>query len=531
MWRRRLTLSAAGWAREFSRRIGGFKPRDSVATGGVKAAGIGLGQPPLHGFASKADTSLGTNGSCALFCLSLAWRKIYLATARRSISEDSTSSPGLLLPTLLAAFAASIIGTTAAAENVNTAGDTQKELVDGEGELKLEHNFGPGHSMYIPQDHLRLVKRLNEGSFGQVWLGELDDGTDVEEVAVKVLSKEYLNGGSLTDLLKVEAEVFQRVSSRCHHVCRLYGVSVRGEELCLVMKLYKKSLSDLLQEEGGRLRLSEIQKYGVQICKGLVELHEQGVIMQDLKPANVLIDDLDNAVLADFGMASVVDRKKGARVVTAAKGTPSYMAPEAWDPRQTGGVSTKTDIWSLGCTIIELFEGLPPFYHLPFENIAGRVRDRMEAPAIPKGLPPSLAQALERCFAYSSEDRPEAREMLQVFLSEWEAMEERECPPVRQPVMVQGSYYVPETFDEQAAMIQGSYYMASTPEESRTVYIQGSYYVPIPSTDSPPMIQGSLYVPPGDGVMNRVPSLNQLNEKNQEMCRAVSRFAQMVEVV
>lgn len=169
--------------------------------------------------------------------------------------------------------------------------------------------------------------------------------------------------------------------------------------------------------------MSEIKKYVAQVCKGLVELHDQGVIMQDLKPTNVLIDDLDHAVLADFGMASFVDRNKGSRVVTPAKGTPSYMAPEAWDPSSAGGMSTKTDIWSLGCMIIELLTGTPPWQGMEITAISNKVKDDREVPTIPSGIPASLDQLLQRCFSYDERLRPEAREILEVFMEEWTVME------------------------------------------------------------------------------------------------------------
>lgn len=260
------------------------------------------------------------------------------------------------------------------------------------------------------------------------------------------------------------------------------------------MKLYKKSLSQLINENGGRLPLSEIKKYGIQICKGLVELHDQGVIMQDLKPGNVLIDDLDNAVLADFGMASFVDRVEGSRVVTAAKGTPSYMSPEAWDPHSNGGMSTKSDIWSLGCMIIELFTGNPPWHGMELSAISGKVKDRMEIPTIPGGLPASLDRALRKCFTYDGNRRPEARELLEIFMEEWKISEYQQSDSMQMSV---GKEEKSSTLPFHPPIEQASYYS----------------FMPLPVSDEQQMRLKSLY------------------EVDKELFHAVDRLSHLMEAV
>eukprot|EP00803_Ostreobium_quekettii_P010527 evm.model.scf_244.7 EVM.evm.TU.scf_244.7 scf_244:54650-59374(-) len=475
--------------------------------------------------AQAASLSRSPNGM--LFCMTLAWRKVYSTAAKRSFSEDGGASPSYLFPTIFATLAASLLGTmgTASAESKKMTSEEEVMAVLADMDLsKNQKKFGPGNSMYIAPDNLRLVKKLNEGTFGQIWLGELRDGTHVEEVAVKLLSEEFLARECLADLLKAEALIFHRVSTRCHHVCRLYGVACKGDQVCLVMKLYKKSLHDLLRESQGHMPLADIQKYGEQVCKGLAELHEQGVIMQDLKPANVLIDDLDHAVLADFGMASFVERENGASVVTAAKGTPSYMAPEAWDPRHMGGMSTKTDMWSLACVIIELYTGMPPWHGLEVQAIAGKVKDEHRVPRVPRGLPAPLASALQKCLSFDPEERPQAREVLEVFLSTWDVPHEYEDEDRRYANAAQG-------FTGPPMMIQGSYWVPDpSAAQQWPIMIQGSLYVPPSEEEDPPMIQGSLYVPSGT-LLKRSPSLKQLQESDKDLCKAVSRFAQIVEAV
>ena len=269
------------------------------------------------------------------------------------------------------------------------------------------------------------------------------------------MSEDTLDNEALAELIRTEAEVFQRVSVRCHHVCRFYGVSIKCGKLCLIMKHYRRSLWQMMRERGGGLSLADVKKYGTQICKGLAELHEQGIILQDLKPANVLVDDLDNAVLTDFGLASVID-KEGGSVITPSKGTPSYMAPEAWDPKAMGGMSTGTDIWGFACTIIELLTGTAPWSGVEADEICTRVKDQKRRPPLPTGLPKTLRTALEKCFAYHSCSRPNAKDLLQVFLSEWEASDQHHfqlppAPDMETPKMIpaeQSSLYSFDLYPE-----------------------------------------------------------------------------------
>jgi len=466
-------------------------------------------------FSQAQSTTLARGQSGMLFCASLAWRNVWSTAARRSFSEDRGTSPFHAVPMFFTTLAASLLGTIgianaeASGEKKRTAEDEVRAVLADLDLTSDRKKFAPGNSIYIASDSLHLVRKMKEGTFGQIWLGELRDGNHTEEVAVKLLSEDFLARRYLAEMLKAEATIFQRVSTRCHHVCRLYGVTFKANRVCLVMKLYKKSLHGLLAERRGHMAVSDIQKYGVQVCKGLVELHEQGVIMQDLKPANVLIDDLDHVVLADFGMASFVDQESGASVVTPAKGTPSYMAPEAWDPGTMGGMSTKTDIWSLGCIIIELYTGLPPWHGLEVQEIAGKVKDEGQIPRIPRGLPPPLASVLRQCLSFNPDERPQAREVLEVFTSVWEAPQEYEDEDQRYAEPGQGLW--------QPMTIQGSYWVPDTSAERATVTIQGSLYVPPGNSEGAPMDMSQ--------------SLRERRDRDKDLCRAASRYAQIVEIV
>ncbi|KAL0018293.1 hypothetical protein WJX79_010867 [Trebouxia sp. C0005] len=122
------------------------------------------------------------------------------------------------------------------------------------------------------------------------------------------------------------------------------------------MKLYPQSLAAQLKAApGNKLEVGVLLRCAMDICSGLQEVHAMGIIMRDLKPANVLVAENGTAVLADFGLArAVINRLSGTK--TQGAGTAAYMSPEMFDP-DLGDTTAKADIWALGCTIVEMGTG------------------------------------------------------------------------------------------------------------------------------------------------------------------------------
>lgn len=140
----------------------------------------------------------------------------------------------------------------------------------------------------------------------------------------------------------------------------------------------------------GKFPENLVALYMSQVLHGLLYLHEQGVIHRDIKGANILTTKEGLVKLADFGVATKASGLDQSSVV----GTPYWMAPEVIE---LSGATTSSDIWSLGCTVIELIEGKPPYHKLqPMQALFRIVND--EHPPIPGSassvrLRPSTEQA------------------------------------------------------------------------------------------------------------------------------------------
>ena len=128
--------------------------------------------------------------------------------------------------------------------------------------------------------------------------------------------------------------------------------------------------------------------YMTQVLHGLQYLHDQGVIHRDIKGANILTTKDGKVKLADFGVSTstLAGADKEAQVV----GTPYWMAPEII---QLSGATSASDIWSLGCTVIELLEGKPPYHKLaPMPALFAIVND--DHPPLPEGVSPVCSTQL-----------------------------------------------------------------------------------------------------------------------------------------
>jgi serine/threonine-protein kinase len=131
-----------------------------------------------------------------------------------------------------------------------------------------------------------------------------------------------------------------------------------------------------------------------QLCAGLAAAHETGVLHRDLKPANVMIDGRGRARITDFGLAALAEDIAGDDVRS---GTPAYMAPEQIEGRE---VTVRSDLYSLGLVLYELFTGKPAFHAASLEE-----RRRLQTQTTPsspstlvEGFDPAVERIILRCL-------------------------------------------------------------------------------------------------------------------------------------
>jgi serine/threonine protein kinase len=116
-----------------------------------------------------------------------------------------------------------------------------------------------------------------------------------------------------------------------------------------------KSLQELIKE--GKLRVAEAIDLTMQICEGLSEAHNTGVVHRDIKPGNIIIDRKNKARLLDFGLATVTGEKKLTKTGSTL-GTVGYMSPEQVKGE---GADHRSDLFSVGVLLYEMITGRLPF--------------------------------------------------------------------------------------------------------------------------------------------------------------------------
>jgi hypothetical protein len=212
-----------------------------------------------------------------------------------------------------------------------------------------------------------------------------------EDVALKVLRPEFARTREAARRFQSEIKLARKVSDK--HVCRIfeYGEDVGFRYICMEL-VDGVNLKQRVQEQGP-LAPAEAYDAAIQIADGLSAIHEAGVIHRDLKTPNIMRDRRGVVRLMDFGIARELE-SSGLTVAGQVMGTPEYMSPE-----QALGhkLDFRTDIYSLGIVVYELFTG-----HVPFRGdspVATVLKQVEEAPALEGHVPDALIPVLSKALA------------------------------------------------------------------------------------------------------------------------------------
>src|SRR5579871_3593260 len=196
-----------------------------------------------------------------------------------------------------------------------------------------------------------LRDQIGTGGFGAVYRAY--QPAVAREVAIKVILPKFANQPDFIRRFEVEAQTIARLESP--HIVPLYDFWREPEGAYLVMRWLRGSLAQSLKN--GPWSAQATARLLDQVASALTVAHRAGVIHRDLKPDNILLDEDDNAYLADFGIAKDT-ALTGLSQEGLAIGSPAYMTPE-----QIKGeaVSPQTDIYSLGLVVYEMLVNQKPF--------------------------------------------------------------------------------------------------------------------------------------------------------------------------
>uniref|UniRef100_A0A803L087 mitogen-activated protein kinase kinase kinase n=1 Tax=Chenopodium quinoa TaxID=63459 RepID=A0A803L087_CHEQI len=186
----------------------------------------------------------------------------------------------------------------------------------------------------------------------------------------------------------------------------IYQLEQADSKLYIFLELVTQgSLAKLYQQY--RLRDSHVSNYTRQILLGLKYLHDKNVVHRDIKSGNILVASNGTVKLADFGLAKATRLND----LKSCKGTAFWMAPEVVN-HENKGYGLPADIWSLGCTVLEMLTGHVPYYPLEFAQAIYRI-GKGAAPPIPDTLSKDGRDFIQQCLRVNPNDRPTAAELLE----------------------------------------------------------------------------------------------------------------------
>jgi DNA helicase-2/ATP-dependent DNA helicase PcrA len=245
-----------------------------------------------------------------------------------------------------------------------------------------------------------ILDWLGGGRFGDVFLAR--DTILEKNFALKVsrMRKEEIT------MLKDEARLLASLNHP--HIVRFYNIDFIDNKFIMVMEYVEgKTVRDIITDQG--INVLDVVAIADHVLDALDYAHGIGVLHRDLKPENILITETGSrptVKITDFGLARFI---KTGSISASTAGTPVYMAPEAW----SGVMTEKSDIWSIGIILYELFTGVPPYIDDSLDGLRKKIeKSKLLIPTVLRpDIPDYIEDALLSCLSVNPRARPTAHEL------------------------------------------------------------------------------------------------------------------------
>lgn len=247
----------------------------------------------------------------------------------------------------------------------------------------------------------RVVKELGRGGFGTVF--KVEDKMVQEEIALKFINPQLVQDENIIARFIHEVRYARKITHQ--NVIRIHDFLTFGRLHAISMEYFashplaRRILRGLHQNQALGL------KFVRAIARGVYVAHQADIVHRDLKPANILVNDEDVLKIVDFGLAAACSHADSRLTKTGHMiGTPAYMSPEH---ARGGNIDIRTDIYSLGVIMYEIFTGTVPYsgdhaVAVVFQHLEGKKEPpRSRNPAIE----PQLEAIILKAMALDPDDR------------------------------------------------------------------------------------------------------------------------------
>jgi serine/threonine protein kinase/tetratricopeptide (TPR) repeat protein len=245
----------------------------------------------------------------------------------------------------------------------------------------------------------QIIEEIGKGGMGRVYKAQ--DTEIREKVALKLIKPEIVADEKTVERFRNELKFTRKI--RHKNVCQMYDLNKEEETYYITMEYVSGDDLKSLIRKMGHLSTGQAITIANQICDGLEEAHNVGVVHRDLKPSNIMIDRDGNARIMDFGIARSL-KEKGITGAGVMIGTPEYMSPEQVEGKD---VDQRSDIYSLGVILYEMVAGRVPFEgDTPFTV---GVKHKSESPQDPREfntqIPENLSNIILKCLEKDKDAR------------------------------------------------------------------------------------------------------------------------------
>uniref|UniRef100_A0A0D9ZL25 Protein kinase domain-containing protein n=1 Tax=Oryza glumipatula TaxID=40148 RepID=A0A0D9ZL25_9ORYZ len=243
----------------------------------------------------------------------------------------------------------------------------------------------------ITMEKRQIVRERENGQFCAI--------KEVQVISDDPHSKERLKQ------LNQEIDMLRQLSHP--NIVQYYGSEMTDDALSIYLEFVSGGSIHKLLREYGPFKEPVIRNYTGQILSGLAYLHGRNTVHRDIKGANILVGPNGEVKLADFGMAKHISSFAEIR---SFKGSPYWMAPEVI--MNGRGYHLPVDIWSLGCTIIEMATAKPPWHK--YEGVAAifKIANSKEIPEIPDSFSEEGKSFLQMCLKRDPASRFTATQLM-----------------------------------------------------------------------------------------------------------------------
>jgi HEAT repeat protein len=266
------------------------------------------------------------------------------------------------------------------------------------GHIIDPRQLGPGA---VLAERYRVISHVGSGAFGVVVL--VEDMAVHEEIILKFLNPHLAVNDHIIKRFIQELRYARKITHE--NVIRIYDFVTLGKSFAISMEYFPShSLAEEIKSNAPLVNQRRL-RIVCDLCCGMSVAHHATIVHRDLKPQNILVNDDGLVKIVDFGLAAALSHTDSRLTASGViMGTPAYMAPE-----QVRGsdVDTRTDIYSLGVIMYELFTGRPPYRgQEPMSILYQHVEGKATAPSeINPDIPSELETIILTAMAMEPADR------------------------------------------------------------------------------------------------------------------------------